>query len=1397
MERALLTLLAADVGRLITSDRLIDGLWGETPPATAAKALQTYIHHLRSVLPEGLIATKGPGYQLALETSDVDAHRFVLAVTEAREATWEDPETTVGRLGEALSWWRGEPLVDAREADVVRPLKARLEAVRLQAQVDMADAQLRSGSHDQAAVDLHSLLEEHPLREDLWSRYVLALYRSGRQADALRAFDTVRALLIEELGIEPGPELQNLLDRILAQDPTLSPSPSHRPQARPATVIGRPLPPGNRLATLLLVATGSAAALEATRSALARFGGTIVDEDGTRALAVFGAPIAREDDTYRAIRAALAVGETLGPTGEGRCVVSTLPVTLPFETGFGMEEGPLQTMLSDPGPHSVLVDDHTRRLMIDAFDWEESASSGSGVMWRPTAVRRTADKARLGRRLRAPLVGRESEMAQAGHMLESLERGIGGVLVLSGDAGVGKTRIISELRRSPSGIGFTWLLGHCDPYGEATPYWPFRDLIRSWLGLGIDEKDLPSRRTLHNRLEELLDEPAEPMYAYLTRLLGLSLTPDQQTRLSLAPEAIQFRTFEVVAELLTAISERSPTAMVIEDAHWADPTSVELLGNLTSLAESHRILYVVSSRPSPGHVSWRIAEAARHRVPHLITEITLGALGDSDQRAMLSSLLGTADLPEETTGRLLDLSEGNPFYLEELIGSLIDEGALTPSGSGWVFDRDAALTVPETVEKVVQSRIDRLDPSTHMVLTSASVLGRSFGLPLLQGIADERGGVLPAVQDLLRSDLLVEARRWPQAEYLFKHALTREAAYRTLPEGRRRALHRHAAEWLERQFEGNDEEVVELLARHWTAAGVDDRAAPALLRAGDLARGRHALEEAIEHYRQLLPLLEGSGDTPTTTLVLFKLGLAYHTALRFAEANATYQRAFELWSPAPSQEATETLLFAGPAFFDVPDPVRSYALQDIQLQMALFDRLVERWPDDTIVPSLAERWEISDDGLIYRFTLRDGLKWSDGAPLTAHDVEFGLKRNLDPDSPGVSVAMLYVLEGAADHALGRSSDPDLIGVRALDDRVVQFSLNAPAPYFLGMLNRPDCGPQPRHVIEAEPERWCDLDVEVVSGAFRRTEHKANRVVLDRRPDYVGHRLGNVETVVWHTAPVNEVMEGFLDERHDLAWISGPWDGAGSEQIPTDLVNREPTAGLIYFVLNHGRKNMADPRLRLALAQSLDRAALCEGLGEHLIPATGGVVPPALAGHTPDVAPVFDVDLARSLVGQARPDAPIRMAAFDIPHIVYTTLVERAAGQWRRHLGIEVETTTLGPSSQRLREVWEDVDIAPTWWYPGYTDPEYFLRLLLHTEGADNTGRFSSEAFDDLVERARMERDERTRLGLFHQADRLAVAELAAVIPLVYTRNTSLRRPLVEGWWEFGKSWANFADLTLS
>src|SRR6266511_906251 len=259
--------------------------------------------------------------------------------------------------------------------------------------------------------------------------------------------------------------------------------------------------------------------------------------------------------------------------------------------------------------------------------------------------------------------------------------------------------------------------------------------------------------------------------------------------------------------------------------------------------------------------------------------------------------------------------------------------------------------------------------------------------------------------------------------------------------------------------------------------------------------------------------MERRGEQQEMAVVLFKLALALHMSLRFAEADETYRRAFDLWTPpsAPAEGPTATLRVATSFLPNDNDPKSAIAWPNIQLCMQLFDRLVEAWPERTIVPSLAERWEIAPDGLRYVFHLREGLRWSDGEPLTAHDVEFGIKRVLDPASPGSSVAIYFVLENGQDYYLGRNTDADRIGVRALDDRTVEFRLVAPAPYFMGVMNRPDGGPQPRHAVERDRDGWVDPERQVVSGAFRIAARGASGE-LGPRGVRAGPRLARAGTV---------------------------------------------------------------------------------------------------------------------------------------------------------------------------------------------------------------------------------------------------------------------------------------------
>ncbi len=1167
--------------------------------------------------------------------------------------------------------------------------------------------------------------------------------------------------------------------------------------------------------------------------AVEEFGGTVKDLAGDGVLALFGAPVSHEDDAERAVRAALRitreisayareVSEAWGIEGFGvRVGVDTGPVVLgPVGAGGRVEYGAYGDTVNTAArleaaaePGTVLAGPATFRIVEALFEWGdpkalELKGKSHPVQAREVRGARPATaRARGLRRFQAPVVGRERELAVCRRVVEEVLAGSGGILFLAGEAGIGKSRLLSEMRDLLETLGGAtdrpplWLEGRCVSYGESLPYWPFRDLLREWLGAGTDQPELRVRVALRKNAEQLFGDRVLEVYPYLGAMMGLALEPEAAARLAeLSPEALRYRTFEVVGTLLGRLAEDRPVIVAIEDLHWADPTSIQLVERLLPVTEEAAVLLAFTQRLERDHPSWEVKERASRQLPHRTREISLESLSDEADRELLHALVGAGTLPPEREASLLAHAEGNPFYLEELIGSLVDAGALVRAEEGWRFEHEVRFDLPETVEKVILARIDRLTPRCHDALTAASVLGRTFGLPLLEGVTGGDGNLRDALSELQRLDLIREGRRWPQPEYRFKHALIQEAAYRTLLVEKRTQLHRRAAEWLEGRHQENQEEVYGILAHHWLAANDEDKAIAYLTRAGDKARLEYALDEAIGHYRELLPLLERRGEEQAVAMVLFKLALALHTSLRFGEANETYQHAFEYWQPpepwpGPQDAHLARLRIATSYLPNDPDPKSAIAWPNIQLCMQLFDRLVEQWPERTIVPSLADRWEISDDGLRYVFHLQEGLRWSDGEPLTAHDVEFGIKRVLNPESPGSSVAIYFVLENGREYYLGNNQDADRIGVKALDDRTVEFRLVAPAPYFMSVMNRPDGGPQPRHAIEARGRAWTELGSQVVSGPFTITRRDDDQVWLGRwRQADAGHptpHAGNVGQVEYVRCLPGEAIEPY--GRDDLDLIAVRYTPRIADLVPAEVPDAQvgPAAWSGYLAFDHRGPTTSNLELRRALAHAVDRGALAGAMPLNMVLATGGVVPPALQGHTPDIALRFDPELAGEYLQRSGFTGDLAVACLDEVLPLLHPVIE----SWRSALGLRVEARPW-----RLADTGKVIDptkVAPiyfTGWLPGYPDPEYYLRLLFHSDSRTNEGGFAYAPLDDLIERARQERIDRSRLELFHQADRMAVADRVAVIPLVYGRSLAVVKPWVKGWWEFGKTSSSFADL---
>ncbi len=320
-------------------------------------------------------------------------------------------------------------------------------------------------------------------------------------------------------------------------------------------------------------------------------------------------------------------------------------------------------------------------------------------------------------------------------------------------------------------------------------------------------------------------------------------------------------------------------------------------------------------------------------------------------------------------------------------------------------------------------------------------------------------------------------------------------------------------------------------------------------------------------------------------------------------------------------------------------------------------------------------------------------------------------------------------------------------------------------------------------------------MQAVSGPFRRVEGSDDRGVLERQEGYAGTRQGNVRRVEFAQTRLGDAMEAYGREKLDA--IPVRYTPRLADVVPAldEEAQLGAAAWTLYLRFDHGHPVTSNVDLRRALAHAIDREALAAVCPVNLVVATGGVVPPALQGHTPDIAPRFDPESARAhLAHAARPGTTHKLSLAALDELA--PLVSVIADSWRAALGVEVDVRSRSAEEAAALGEWALGPIEAAGWLPGYADPEYYLRLLLHSDSKTNEGGFSYEPFDELIERARQERSDRERLELFHEADRMVVADRVALIPLFYGRSLAFVKPYVSGWWEFGKTSASFADLTV-
>jgi DNA-binding SARP family transcriptional activator len=911
---------------IVAVDRLIDEVWGEAAPSGAPKAVQVYVSGLRKVLEperaEGkaaeVLVTQHPGYLLRVPPDAYDATCFEALAAEGRRALADhEPPRASDLLREALALWRGPALSDVVYEPFAQREAARLEEERVVAIEDRVEADLACGDHSQLVGELDALVDAHPLRERLWGQLMLAMYRAGRQADALRAYQKVRGILADELGIEPGHPLQQLEHAVLSHAPELELAPAARSHERAAVAPPpRPKPPAARAERKTVTALAARFASEilagqlddkefrlVVGDAMARMtepleemGGTVMalPGGGDGIVAVFGVPSTHEDDPERAVRSALSVRDVLGSYGEevaaaygtapiqARVAVNTGTLLVgasaarvpaaPLATAEAVDVAVALSAAVEAG--RVIVSESTRRLIGPLFEWGDrhdmTPADGATpvVAYEVTSSRAFTGKVRGLEGAEIRLVGRNAELEQAGRVVGEVMAGRGRVLFITGDAGIGKSRLLAEVRRrfvetaSPGGPS-CWLEGHCISYGEALPYWPFKDLLLGWLGAAPGQPELRIRVALRQQLGELFRGGENEVHSFLAGLMGYGRDARSGRLAYISPEAMQLGTFESVRALCLRLAERGPLAVAVDDLHWADASSVQLLERLLPLSEEAPILFVLAARPEGDHASWRLSEFARRELAYRTSELPLDALSRPEDAEMLATLIGADTLPPNLARQVLEAAEGNPFFLEELVRSLVDSGALVHHSGGWRFEGTGSVQVPETVEKVILARVDRLPPECHAVLTAASVLSRQFSVAVLSQIVDEPDQLPAALAQLQHLDLIRDAQRWPVTEYRFKHVLIQDAVYRSLPPEPRGQLHRRAAAAIEATISEGDAAQHGMLARHYQEAGELELAFEHCRRAAEFAFAAHALDEALEHCRLALEVAESLGLSPS------------------------------------------------------------------------------------------------------------------------------------------------------------------------------------------------------------------------------------------------------------------------------------------------------------------------------------------------------------------------------------------------------------------------------------------------------------------------------------------------------------------------------------------------------
>jgi class 3 adenylate cyclase/tetratricopeptide (TPR) repeat protein len=673
--------------------------------------------------------------------------------------------------------------------------------------------------------------------------------------------------------------------------------------------------------------------------------GTVNEMAGDGIMALFGAPVAVEDAPQRAIRSALAIHREIDEFSNrlksekrmppirmrigihtGQVVVGTLGNDLRVEfKAVGDTVNLASRMESMAEPGTVYVTEETYRQTKGLFHFKPVGKKTVKDKEEPISVYEVmlaegeVHRPRLGfeRRIYSELVGRDKELSTLERQVMKAIDGEGSVVNIIGEAGIGKSRLLAELKTRAVMKGVRHLEGRAISIGKNLSFHVIIDLLKQGAGIRSDDSEATAFDKLEAIVKRLFPEKYGDVLPFVAILMRMKLSGSYAQRTEgIEGKALQTLSLKSVQDMVARSSELIPLVMVAEDLHWADTSSIELMEFVSSLAETHRVLFINLFRPGYEETGDRLARYLKDRQVNYYVEMVLEPLPTKMSEALITNMVNVGTVQAPIVTNIIERTGGNPFFIEEVVRSLADEQALVPeAGKFNLTDGAGTIPIPRTIDALLMARIDRLEEPTRDLLKEAAVIGRTFFHRVLAEVASGIRDMDARLNHLKEVQLLRDQLRMGEAEYLFNHALVQEVAYDSILPVKRKELHLRVARSIEKIFGGRPHEFYGTLAYHYGRADSSEKAEEYLIKAGEEALRSSASNEALYYYQEALNtyrMLQGDNVDPEKIAMLEKnIGLALFYRGHYVEAVEHMDKALSYyWRELPKNAASTAVKFA-------------------------------------------------------------------------------------------------------------------------------------------------------------------------------------------------------------------------------------------------------------------------------------------------------------------------------------------------------------------------------------------------------------------------------------------------------------------------------------------------------